>query len=138
MEKRQLRIDVLGTSFVIQSDESAEHLSRLSAYVKSRYSFADPLTVAMLAALNIADELFKTRDGRAAPGSAEEIEGMAERLISRMDDALLSHTPWGEDPPQGYPPVRVPGRCGSRPRPSPRPDPALVRLRWLPYPSCPV
>ena len=73
MEKRQLRIDVLGTSFVIQSDESAEHLSRLSAYVKSkieevksRYSFADPLTVAMLAALNIADELFKTRDGRAA------------------------------------------------------------------------
>ena len=108
MEKRQLRIDVLGTSFVIQSDESDEHLSRLSAYVKSkieevksRYSFADPLTVAMLAALNIADEMFKTRDGRAPPGSAEEIEGMAERLISRMDDALLEHTPWGEDPPQG-------------------------------------
>jgi len=57
MEKRQLRIDVLGTSFVIQSDESPEHLARLSSYVKakieevrSRYSFADPLTVAVLAA----------------------------------------------------------------------------------------
>jgi cell division protein ZapA len=108
MEKRQLRIDVLGTSFVIQSDESAEHLSRLSSYVKSkieevksRYTFADPLTVAMLAALNIADEMFKTREGRGAAGASEEIEGMAERLIGRMDDALLEHTPWGEDPPQG-------------------------------------
>jgi cell division protein ZapA len=107
MEKRQLRIDVLGTSFVIQSDESAEHLARLSTYVKSRieevksrYTFADPLTVAMLAALNIADEMFKTRDGRAA-GPAEEIEVMAERLISRMDDELLQHTPWHEDPAKG-------------------------------------
>ncbi|MGA2480636.1 MAG: cell division protein ZapA [Spirochaetia bacterium] len=108
MEKRQLRIDVLGTSFVIQSDESAEHLARLSTYVKSkieevksRYTFADPLTVAMLAALNIADEMFKTREGRAGPVPAEEIEVMAERIISRMDDELLQHTPWHEDPSQG-------------------------------------
>jgi cell division protein ZapA len=107
MEKRQLRIDVLGTSFVIQSDESAEHLARLSTYVKSkieevkgRYSFADPLTVAVLAALNIADEMFKARDGREPPGPAEEIEGVAERLISRMDDALLEHTPYEEEPPK--------------------------------------
>jgi cell division protein ZapA len=106
MEKRQLRIDVLGTSFVIQSDESTEHLARLSSYVKSkieevksRYTFADPLTVAMLAALNIADEMFKTRDGRVGP--VEEMEGMAERLISRIDDELLEHTPWREEPPRG-------------------------------------
>ena len=99
MEKRQLRIDVLGTSFVIQSDESAEHLARLSSFVKDRieevkgrYSFADPLTVAVLAALNIADDMFKARDGRLPVGPAEEIEGVAERLISRIDDELLEHT----------------------------------------------
>jgi cell division protein ZapA len=105
MEKRQLRIDVLGTSFVIQSDESPEHLARLSTYVKakieevkSRYSFADPLTVALLAALNIADEMFKSREGRDPAGPAEEITSVAERLISRMDDQLLEHTPYDEDP----------------------------------------
>ena len=105
MEKRQLRIDVLGTSFVIQSDESPENLARLSSYVKakieevkSRYSFADPLTVALLAALNIADEMFKSRDGRD-PTPAEEISNAAERLISRIDDQLLEHTPYDEDPP---------------------------------------
>jgi cell division protein ZapA len=105
MEKRQLRIEVLGTSFVIQSDESPENLARLSSYVKakieevkSRYSFADPLTVAVLAALNIADEMFKSREGREPTGPVEELTSVAERLISRMDDQLLEHTPYKEEP----------------------------------------
>ena len=99
MEKRQLRIEVLGTSFVIQSSESSDHLARLSSYVKARieevkgrYSFADPLTIAVLTALNIADELFKTREGHDPQG--EEIESVAERLINRMDEELLGHTPF--------------------------------------------
>ncbi|HUI71643.1 MAG TPA: cell division protein ZapA [Spirochaetia bacterium] len=108
MEKRQLRIDVLGSSFVIQSDESTEHLNRLSAHVKSRiedvrkrYPFAEPLTVAVLAALNIADEMFKVRDGPQTPESSE-VDSVAERLISRIDDDLLTHTPLAEPPaPEG-------------------------------------
>jgi cell division protein ZapA len=105
MEKRQLRIDVLGTSFVIQSDESPEHLARLSSFVrerieevKARYTFADPLTVAVLAALNIADDLFKSRDGKDPPTQISEFENVAERLISRIDDELLRHDPLGEGP----------------------------------------
>ena len=99
MEKRQLRIEVLGTSFVIQSDESPEHLAQLASFVrdridevKARYKFADPLTVAVLAALNIADDLFKARAGREPPASSTqsaEIENLTERLISRIDEVLL-------------------------------------------------
>jgi cell division protein ZapA len=105
MEKRQLRIEVLGTSFVIQSDESPEHLARLSSFVKerieevkARYAFADPLTVAVLAALNIADDLFKARDGREPPAPSVEVAAMADRLIRRIDDELLRHEPLGDDP----------------------------------------
>ena len=105
MEKRQLRVDVLGTSFVIQSDESPEHLARLSSFVKerieevkARYAFADPLTVAVLAALNIADDLFKARDGREPAGPSVEIANLADRLIRRIDDELLRHDPLGEGP----------------------------------------
>jgi len=104
MEKRQLRIDVLGTSFVIQSEESAEYLNRLSSYVrgkieevKSRYTFAEPLTVSLLAALNIADELFKAREGREPQVAVDEIASVAEKLISRMDEDLLEHTPYTLD-----------------------------------------
>jgi len=112
MEKRQLKIDVLGTSFTIQSDETADHLARLSAYVKakieevkSRYSFADPLTISLLATLNIADELFKTREGRDPQPATAEIEDLAERLINRIDDELLDHSPFDIDsnPPEGSP-----------------------------------
>ena len=98
MEKRQLRIDVLGTSFVIQSDESPEHLARLSSFVRERIEEADPLTVAVLAALNIADDLFKSRDGKDPPTQISEFENVAERLISRIDDELLRHDPLGEGP----------------------------------------
>jgi cell division protein ZapA len=104
MEKRQLKIDVLGTSFVIQSDESPEHLARLSSFVKTRieevkgrYSFADPLTIAVLAALNIADDLFKAREGREVPSQGEEIGNVADRLIKRMDDELQELTPPASD-----------------------------------------
>jgi len=113
MEKRQLKIDLLGTSFVIQSDESTEHLNRLSTHVKSRveevrsrYPFAEPLTVAVLAALNIADELFKAREGKE-PTDSYEVDAVAERLISRIDEDLLTHTPMDMDiegePGQGEP-----------------------------------
>ena len=103
MEKRQLRIDVLGASFTIQSDESAEHLERVSAYlrekveeVKARYSFATPLTLALLAALNIADELVKeraVRSARAAPAGPKDLEEIAAGLIEQIDGALASHAP---------------------------------------------
>ena len=103
MDKRQLRIDVLGSSFVIQSEESPEHLSHLSSFVKdrieevkNRYTFADPLTVAVLAALNIADDLFKARGGREpplSPAQSTEIENVTVRLISRIDEELRRDDP---------------------------------------------
>jgi cell division protein ZapA len=109
MEKRQLRIDVLGTSLVIQSEESPEHLAMLSSFVrerieevKARYAFADPLTVAVLAALNIADDLFKVRDGRQ-PSQTAEIQTVAQRLINRIDEALAADEPMEAGMDEGEP-----------------------------------
>ncbi len=100
MEKRQLKIDLLGTSFVIQSGDSPDHLAKVTAYlrnkveeVKARYAFADPLTVALLAALNLADELFKEREGTLQSGPNEEIESVTRKLIETIDEELLEHNP---------------------------------------------
>jgi cell division protein ZapA (FtsZ GTPase activity inhibitor) len=101
MEKRQLKIDLLGTSFTIQSGDSPDHLARVKAYlrdkveeVKARYAFADPLTVALLAALNLADELFKEREGLPQGGPNEEIESVTRKLIETIDEELLEHDPY--------------------------------------------
>jgi cell division protein ZapA (FtsZ GTPase activity inhibitor) len=106
MDKRQLKIELLGTSFVIQSDESPEHLADIAAYlknkveeVKGRYSFADPLTVALLVALNVTDELYRAREGRLPADPPEEIGRVAQRLIDTIDDELLQHTPYESKEP---------------------------------------
>ncbi len=103
MEKRQLKIDLLGASFTIQSTESPEHLARVTGYlrsrieeVKARYSFADPLRVSLLAALNVADELFREREGRGLPGPDTELASVAQKLIDSIDESLLAHTPYGQ------------------------------------------
>ncbi len=103
MEKRQLKVELLGTSFTIQSNETPERLAAISTYlkakvaeVKERYSFADPLTIALLTALNITDELYGAREGRLPPEPPEEIGRVTQRLIDTIDDELLSHTPYKE------------------------------------------
>ncbi len=103
MEKPQLKVDLLGASFVIQSAESPEHLARVASFlkerieeVKSRYSFADPLRVALLAALNVADELFREREGRGRPGTDAEVASVAQKLIDSMDESLRTHRPYGK------------------------------------------
>jgi len=100
MDKQQQKIELLGASFVVQSTADPEYLAEITSYVrerieevKSRYTFADPLKISLLAALNIADELFKEREGRA-PGLRGEISMAAQRLIDSIDEELLRHTPY--------------------------------------------
>jgi len=102
-----MRIDLLGASFQIQSDESPEYIDRLLTHFRSRIeqieqsvATADPLRKAILAALLVTDELFSERDGKApannpplSPADAEEIDAITSRLLLRLESTL----PDGED-----------------------------------------
>jgi cell division protein ZapA len=102
-----MRIDLLGASFQIQSDESPEYIDRLLTHFRSRIeqieqtvATADPLRKAILAALLVTDELFSERDRRApegdlplSPADAEEIDAITSRLLLRLESTL----PDGED-----------------------------------------
>jgi cell division protein ZapA (FtsZ GTPase activity inhibitor) len=97
-----MRIDLLGASFQIQSDESPEYIDRLLTHFRSRIeqieqsvATADPLRKAILAALLVTDELFSERDGNApadkaplSPADAEEIDAITSRLLRRLDSTL--------------------------------------------------
>ena len=99
----RLQIDILGTSFNIQSDESDVYLNKLLDYYKDiltqlrkTTSIADSLQLSILAGISICDELYKakTRNARITkhthntmPDHAE-MERITLKLIEDLDSAL--------------------------------------------------
>ena len=95
----RLQINVLGTSFTIRADEDEAYMKRILWYLerkieetKERTPIADPVKISILTSFYIIDELQreKTRDGREAvlPAESDEMERIALRLISEIDDAI--------------------------------------------------
>lgn len=90
---RVIPVEIHGQRYPIRSSLEPEYVVRLAAYVDEKMRAAadstptgDSLRLAVLAALNIADELFRcrdanhTRDGRLAE-RAEELERMLDRVL---------------------------------------------------------
>ncbi|MCX7024178.1 MAG: cell division protein ZapA [Spirochaetes bacterium] len=94
MAIQTMRIDVLGTSFTIQTDESREYMDEVIASLQGRIEtvrretrVADPLKAAILAGVYLVDELMRERGKAAVPESAE-MERIARSLIARIDEGL--------------------------------------------------
>jgi len=70
-EPRRVEFQLLGHALTIRTVESPEYIHTLARYVDERVSalkssgVRDPITALELAALDIADELFKARDDSA-------------------------------------------------------------------------
>jgi len=95
----RLSINVLGTSFTIRANEDEAYLKRILWYLerkieetKKRTPIADPIKISVLTSFYIIDELLreKSRDGRegSLPEESDEMERIALRLISEIDDAI--------------------------------------------------
>jgi len=91
--KRQVEIVVLGQKFVVKSDSTEDYVQRVGQFVdqkmneilKNTRSVAS-LNVAILAAMNIADEYFRYRENTELNKreAAEKIKGMIELIDLQM------------------------------------------------------
>lgn len=98
---RVVPVEILGLRYPIRSALDPGYVMELAAYVDAKMQAAsdendpgDALKVAVLAALNIADELFRVREGELpAPRPGEELRERIEALELTLDRAL------GEGPP---------------------------------------
>ena len=92
-EGRVIPVEINGQRYPIRSTLDPEYVARLASFVDEKMRAAadstptgDSLRLAVLAALNIADELFRCRDlTRARDGHfaerTEEIERMVDRVL---------------------------------------------------------
>ncbi len=88
-------IHVLGTSFAIQTDENPEYVQKLVKYLTSKIEALqksldtkDSLRIVIIAAVLIADELFKERGKQPQSNRNDGLEDMAENIITKLDRAL--------------------------------------------------
>jgi cell division protein ZapA len=91
-EGHVISVEIHGQRYPIRSALDQEYVTRLAAYVDEKMRAAadstrtgDSLRLAVLAALNVADELFRCRDAtRARSGEIAERAGELERLLDRV------------------------------------------------------
>jgi cell division protein ZapA len=90
-----MTVHILGHEYRIRSSESGEFVREVALYVddlmhriSSRMASGTTSQVAVLAALNIAEELFRERKNGHGPGSAEEIDERLKALVSRVDEII--------------------------------------------------
>jgi cell division protein ZapA len=87
-----ISVEILGQRYPIRSTLDPEYVVRLASYVEEKMraaSEATPTTdsqrLAVLTALNVADELFRCRDAnRARTGELAERAGELERMLDRV------------------------------------------------------
>ncbi|SRR5579871_1694547 len=91
-EGKVIPVEIHGQRYPIRSGLDPEYVARLAHYVDEKMRVAsdstptgDSLRLAVLTALNIADELFRCRDAtHARTGELAERAGELERLLDRV------------------------------------------------------
>jgi cell division protein ZapA len=88
-----VQVDIHGQRYAVRSDLDPQYINELAVFLDEKMqsasrelSSADPLRIAVIAALNIVDELHRARADSA--GSEQRLHMRAQE-IERMVDAVL-------------------------------------------------
>jgi cell division protein ZapA len=93
-----VHVEIHGQRYAIRSDLDAQYIAELAGYLDEKMqnaarelSSADPLRIAVIAALNITDELYRARaDSRGIEGRLHARAEAIERLVDAvLDDARV-------------------------------------------------
>ena len=95
MAKRVVHVDIQGQKYAVRSDLEPQYIAELAVYLDEKMRLvarelasADPLRVAMMAALNVTDELFHAR--AEAGGTTGRLAARTIELERIVDAALAT------------------------------------------------
>lgn len=94
MQPGTITVTIYGQEYAVRSDGDAEYVQKIAAYLDGRMrevarssNQVTSLRVAILAALNITDELFRERE--SGHGEAQALRARAESLAGRLEEIIL-------------------------------------------------
>ena len=88
-ESRRIELNLLGQTLTIRSEASPDYLRRLAKFLEDRVAqlkrsgVNDPLTALSLAALDITDELFRTREDKSR--DEDDVGARLGALVALLD-----------------------------------------------------
>lgn len=89
----RVRVEIFGEEFIVRGDTDADYIVRLAKMVDQKMrevsetlEKAETKKIAILAALNLADELVQSEEKGQATGDIEE---RTKRLISMLDEGII-------------------------------------------------
>ena len=92
-EKNEVRVQIFGSAYTIRGQADQKYVERVAAYVdqkmreiNEKLPMASVAKVAVLASLNLADELFHERDERRA--LAARVSDRADRMSDALESCL--------------------------------------------------
>jgi cell division protein ZapA (FtsZ GTPase activity inhibitor) len=88
-EPRRIELNLLGQTLTIRSEATPEYLRRLAKFLEDRVAqlkrsgVNDPLTALSLAALDISDELFRSREEKKT--DEDDVGARLGALVALLD-----------------------------------------------------
>jgi cell division protein ZapA len=93
MESNRVKVSIFGQSYTIKGDAESDYIIKLADFVNSRMNevsdsigSGNPVQIAILAAMNIADEFHQLK--KISTGSEVLVERKTSELISMLDEGL--------------------------------------------------
>jgi cell division protein ZapA len=93
MPTKQLRVNIFGAEYVLKATENEDQIKQIAAYVDQKMrevnttqALGSNLKIAILAALNIAEELFQTQEYQER--LIEQINHESMKLNRSLQDVL--------------------------------------------------
>jgi len=93
MPSKQLRVNIFGSEYVLKADENEAYVKQVAEYVDEKMREIDRsqainsnLKIAILAALNIADELLQSQEYREK--LVKQIDEESRELNRSLEEAL--------------------------------------------------
>ncbi|TGL57964.1 cell division protein ZapA [Leptospira ognonensis] len=87
---------IFGESYTIVGEASATYINSIAEYVEERLKEvssslpnASKTKVAVLCALNLADELFQLKEKSLEPAVTKEIEDRTKKIISLLEEGII-------------------------------------------------
>ncbi len=93
---QKIEVEVYGQRFSLQGDADEQYFHELAQYVDEQMrtltlqmKTGTPAKVAILAAINIADQLFKQK--RQQQAGEDKVERLTQSMLERIENQLEAH-----------------------------------------------